>query len=186
MTLLVHVSLLAFAIGFVTGLRSMTPIAVVAWCAHLGRPDLAATRLSFLSSTIAVTIFTLAALAELVADKQPKTPARTAPPSFVVRFVFGALCGAALALASAQVGWLAGRGRWFMRGICWLSGAHRPGQGLWRPRFSRCSQRRRPRHRLGDPSRHARLTLAISRPSQKANASRPDPGVRHVRLILYS
>jgi uncharacterized membrane protein len=118
MTLLAHLLFLTFAIGFITGLRSVTPSAVVAWCAHFDRLNLASTRLSFLSSAAAVAIFTLAAFTELVVDKLPKTPARTAPASLVVRFVFGALCGAAVALASAQVAWLAGAALGAAGGLC--------------------------------------------------------------------
>jgi uncharacterized membrane protein len=105
---LAHVLLLAFAIGFVTGLRSMTPIAVTAWAAHLDRLPLRNTPLFFLGSIFAVALFTLGAVAELIADKLPKTPARTAAPGLVARFVLGGLCGSALALASAQVGWIGG------------------------------------------------------------------------------
>ena len=86
----------------------MTPIAVVAWCAHFGRLGLASTPLSFLSTAPAVAVFTLGALGELVVDKLPKTPPRIAPPGLLARFILGGLCGVALALASAQVGWLSG------------------------------------------------------------------------------
>ena len=59
------VLLLAFAIGIVTGLRSMTAPAAVAWAARLGWLHLQGTPLSFMGSTVAVAIFTLFALAEL-------------------------------------------------------------------------------------------------------------------------
>jgi uncharacterized membrane protein len=102
-----HLLLLAFAIGFVSGLRSFTPAAVVCWAARLGAPSLRATPLAFLGSLVAVAIFTLLALAELVADKLPKTPSRTAAMGLSARFLLGGLCGAALALASSQsVGWI--------------------------------------------------------------------------------
>jgi uncharacterized membrane protein len=108
MSLLAHVLLLAFAIGFVTGLRSFTPAAVVCWAAHFGVLNFRATPLAFLGSAAAVAIFTLLALGELVADKLPKTPARTAALGLSARFLLGALCGAALAASTAQVGWLGG------------------------------------------------------------------------------
>ena len=109
MSLLAHVLLLAFAIGVVTGLRSFTPSAVVCWAAHLGVLNLRATPLAFLGSTAAVALFTLLALAELVADKLPKTPSRTAAVGLGARILLGALCGAALTLASPQSSsWLLG------------------------------------------------------------------------------
>jgi uncharacterized membrane protein len=107
--LAVHVLLLAFAIGFVSGLRSFTPSAVVCWAAKLGALSLRATPLAFLGSLVAVAIFTLLALAELVADKLPKTPSRTAAMGLSARFLLGGLCGAALALGSSQpVSWMLG------------------------------------------------------------------------------
>lgn len=95
------VLLLALAIGFVAGLRSMTAPALVSWGAHLGWIHLQGTPLSFMGSAIAVVIFTLAALGEVVADKLPKTPARTAPGPLIGRIVMGALCGACLYAAAA-------------------------------------------------------------------------------------
>lgn len=96
------VLLLAFAIGLVTGLRSLTAAASVAWAAYLGWLRFHGTLLSFMGSKAAVIIFTLLALAELVADQLPSTPARTAPPGLIARFVLGALSGAAISLAGGQ------------------------------------------------------------------------------------
>ena len=95
------VLILALGIGFVAGLRSMTAPALVCWAAHLQWIHLQGTPLSFMGSSIAVAIFTLAAIGELVADKLPKTPARTAPGPLIVRIVMGALCGACLYAAAA-------------------------------------------------------------------------------------
>jgi uncharacterized membrane protein len=97
---LVH--LLAFLIGVVSGLRSLTAPAVVAWAAHRGWINLDHTPLHFLSSTAAVIVFTLFALVELVADQLPSTPSRTAPPGLIARIVLGALSGAAIAVSGAQ------------------------------------------------------------------------------------
>ena len=94
--------LLLFAIGFVCGLRTMTPIAAISCAARLGWLNFGGTHLSWLGSTVAVTIFTLAALGEYVADQLPGTPARTVPVQFGARIVMGALCGAALAVAANQ------------------------------------------------------------------------------------
>jgi uncharacterized membrane protein len=74
----------------------------VAWAAHHGWIDLNNTPLHFMSSTVAVAIFIILALAELVADKLPSAPSRTAPPGLIARIVLGALSGAAVALAGTQ------------------------------------------------------------------------------------
>jgi len=97
-----QVLLLAFLIGIVAGLRSLTAPAVVAWAAHQNWINLHNTPLSFLSSTAAVVIFTLLAVVELVADQLPSTPSRTKPPGLIARIIFGGLSGAAVALSGAQ------------------------------------------------------------------------------------
>ncbi|MFL5519260.1 MAG: DUF4126 family protein [Gemmatimonadales bacterium] len=89
--------LLAFALGVLAGLRSMTPLAVVAWASRLGRLDLDPTPLAFLGSGVAAWFFAAAALGELVADKLPFTPNRTALGPFVARLLTGALSGGAVA-----------------------------------------------------------------------------------------
>jgi uncharacterized membrane protein len=89
--------LLALALGVLAGLRSMTPVAVVAWAARLGRLDLDPTPVAFLGSGLAAWFFAAAALGELVADKLPFTPNRTALGPFVARLLTGALSGGALA-----------------------------------------------------------------------------------------
>jgi uncharacterized membrane protein len=96
------VLLLAFLIGFVSGLRSFTAPAGVAWAAHRNWMNLAFTPLRFLGSTAAVVIFTLLAAVELVADQLPSTPSRTQPVGLIARIVLGALSGGAVALSGAQ------------------------------------------------------------------------------------
>jgi len=93
---------LAVGIGIVAGLRAMTAPAAVSWAAHLGWIHLAGTPLSFMGSTIAVAIFTLGAIGELINDQLPKTPARTVPPQFIARTVMAALCGACLYLSAGS------------------------------------------------------------------------------------
>jgi uncharacterized membrane protein len=90
------VPLSAFLIGVVGGLRTMTPLAFVAWAAHLGRLRLEGTLLSFLGLPVTAWVFTVLALGELVGDKLPSTPARTRPGPFVARLVSGAMSGAAI------------------------------------------------------------------------------------------
>ncbi len=90
--------LFAFLIGFFAGLRALTPAAAVAWATYLAwlRPGGV---LAYMGSIVAVAIFSLAALGELVTDKLPSTPARTAPPAFAARILMGALTGACVASA---------------------------------------------------------------------------------------
>lgn len=88
--------LLALLIGVVAGLRSLTAPAVVAWAAYLGWIDLHGTWASWMANIITVIVFTVLAVVELINDKLPKTPARTAPPVFAARIVMGGLAGAVL------------------------------------------------------------------------------------------
>ncbi len=93
---------LAFLIGIVAGLRSMTAPAVVSWAARLGWLHLENTWLSFMGAAITPYIFSLAAIGELINDKLPKTPSRKAPGPFGARIVMGALCGAAFGAPSGS------------------------------------------------------------------------------------
>jgi uncharacterized membrane protein len=92
----VLVLLLALLIGVVAGSRSLTAPAVVAWGAYLGWIDLHGTWASWMANIITVVVFTVLAIGELVNDKLPKTPPRTAPPIFAARLVTGGLAGAVL------------------------------------------------------------------------------------------
>jgi len=94
--------LLCFFLGCVTGLRSLTAPAVVCWAAHFGWLHLTGTNLGFMGHPVALILFTLLAVVELISDKLPKTPARTAPPGLIARIVMGALCGAALAASAGS------------------------------------------------------------------------------------
>jgi len=94
--------LLAFGIGVIAGLRSLTAPAVVTWAAHRGGLNLHGTSLSFMGSTAAVAIFTILAAVELVADQLPSTPARTKAAGLIGRIVLGGLSGAAIALVGGR------------------------------------------------------------------------------------
>lgn len=93
---------LSIGIGIVAGLRALTAPAAVSWAACLGWLNLHGTPLQFMGSRVAVVIFSLAALAEYVADKLPSTPPRTNPGSLVGRIVLGGLAGACLGVSIAQ------------------------------------------------------------------------------------
>jgi uncharacterized membrane protein len=90
---------LALGIGFVAGLRSLTAPAVVAWAAHLGWLNLSGSHVAFMGSTAAAAMFSLLAIGELIADKVPGVPRRTAIAPLLARICTGALCGACLAAA---------------------------------------------------------------------------------------
>jgi uncharacterized membrane protein len=103
--------LLAFGIGVVAGLRSMTAPAVVAWAVHLGWINLSGSPLAFMGSVWAVAVFTLGALAAFVGDQFPAAPARTAAFPLIARIVVGLLTGGCVGVgegASAWVGALIG------------------------------------------------------------------------------
>jgi uncharacterized membrane protein len=93
------VLLLAFGIGVVGGLRSLTAPAVVAWAAHMGLLKLSHSSLGFMGSVWAVAIFTLAALGEFVADKLPGASARTKAMPLIFRILIGLLTGACFGIA---------------------------------------------------------------------------------------
>lgn len=93
--------LLAFLIGLFAGLRSLTPPAATAWAAHLGWLTLRSP-LSWLGTMPAAIIFSVLAIVELVSDKLPKTPSRTAPPGLIARIVTGGLTGACVATAGGE------------------------------------------------------------------------------------
>ena len=103
-----QVLLIAFGIGVIAGLRSMTAPAAVAWAARRGWLSLHGTALVYLGSTAAVVIFTVLAVAELVADQLPGTPARTKPVGLIARILTGGLSGAAVAVAGGQSGVIGG------------------------------------------------------------------------------
>jgi uncharacterized membrane protein len=92
------VYVLAFLIGVIAGLRSMTAPAAVSWAARLGWLHLENTWLAFLGYVATSYILSVLAVGELINDKLPKTPSRKAPVPFIARIVVGALCGAALAV----------------------------------------------------------------------------------------
>src|SRR6266571_7926378 len=89
--------LLAFLIGLFNGLRSLTAPAVTAWAAHLGWLRIEGP-LSLIGSVTSVVIFTVLALAELVVDKLPNAPNRTAPLGLIARILMGGLTEACIAV----------------------------------------------------------------------------------------
>jgi uncharacterized membrane protein len=97
-----YVFVFAIGIGIVAGLRSLLAPAVVAWAAHFDLLNLNSSPLAFMGSRTAVAIFTILAIGELVADKLPKTPTRTAFAPLLARILLGALSGACLFVAAGK------------------------------------------------------------------------------------
>lgn len=91
-----------FTIGIIAGLRSLTAPALVSWAAHLGWLDLSDSRLSFLGSRAAIITLSTLALAELVADKLPKTPKRTNLGPLVSRAITGGFSSMAICASAHQ------------------------------------------------------------------------------------
>jgi uncharacterized membrane protein len=94
---------LAFLIGLVAGLRSLTAPAVVSWGARLGWIHLENSPLAFLGAAVTPWIFTLLALVELVSDQLPSTPSRKSTPGLIARILMGALSGAAFGVAGGSL-----------------------------------------------------------------------------------
>jgi uncharacterized membrane protein len=86
----------AFGIGVMAGLRSLTAPAVVAWAAHWGWLDLSNSYLAFLESAAARYVLSVLAVCELLADKVPSAPNRTAPLGLGTRILTGAVSGMAV------------------------------------------------------------------------------------------
>jgi uncharacterized membrane protein len=95
-----HPFIFALGIGFVAGLRAFTAPAIVAWGAHLGWLNLNDSHFAFMGSTASVIILSIFAIGELIGDKLPTTPKRTAIPALLARIVMGGLCGGSLYAAA--------------------------------------------------------------------------------------
>jgi uncharacterized membrane protein len=97
------VYLLAFLLGIVAGLRTMTAPAMVSWAAQLGLLELGGTWLAFLNAAWVRWVLTLFAVGELITDQLPSTPSRTVPIQFGARIASGAISGAALGTPAGAV-----------------------------------------------------------------------------------
>ncbi len=95
--------LVAFGLGFVSGLRALTAITVTSWAARLGRLPLGGSWMAFLGYAATPWILSLAALGEIVNDKLPNTPSRKVPPQFAVRILLGSAAGAAIGIAHGMI-----------------------------------------------------------------------------------
>jgi uncharacterized membrane protein len=84
-------------LGVVTGMRTMTAMAVLCWFAYRGDLSLDDTWALWAANLVTAIIFTVLALGEYVVDKLPKTPNRTAPAPLLGRIMMGGLVGAIVA-----------------------------------------------------------------------------------------
>lgn len=114
--------LLAFLIGVFAGLRSLTPPAAVAWAVYLGWLRLARP-LSLIGSLPGVIILSLLAVGELIVDKLPNTPNRTAPMGLIARIVTGGLTGACVSLGGGRSA-VAGAGLGVLGGVVGCFGGY--------------------------------------------------------------
>ena len=85
--------------GGVSGVRTMTGIAMVTIAAHLRWLHLGPTALGFLARPVSMYIFVALAIGELISDKLP-VPSRTQPGPLAARAVFGGFSASALAVAA--------------------------------------------------------------------------------------
>lgn len=88
------VLLIAFCLGGLTGLRTFTPLTVLAWTLHMHKMSILGSSLHFLHTTPAVIVLTMFAVGELIGDKWPRTPSRLKPAGLIGRIIFGFMCGA--------------------------------------------------------------------------------------------
>src|SRR5215467_1499821 len=98
------ISLIYVLAGFASGLRSLTPAAILCWAAFVGWLPVHQNKLAFIAKLPTVAVLTLLAIAELIADKLPQTPARTKPVGFSSRVLTGCMCAVIIA-ASAGESW---------------------------------------------------------------------------------
>ncbi len=92
---------LVLLLGMLTGLRTLTPFAIMCWFAYIKgvyAPPLELTGWrSFIGNPISVGVFTLMALGEYIGDKLPNTPSRTSAVGLIGRVLFGTALGVVIA-----------------------------------------------------------------------------------------
>ncbi|WP_158942049.1 DUF4126 family protein [Granulicella sp. S190] len=93
MTWLIAIPLL----GLVTGLRTMTAMAVLSWFAYTGHLSVDDSWAAWSGKLVTAIVFTILALGEYIGDKLPNTPSRTAPFPLIARLIFAGLVGAIVA-----------------------------------------------------------------------------------------
>jgi uncharacterized membrane protein len=92
----------ALALGAISGLRAASGPAFVSRAASRGDLDLGGTPLAFLGSPRLSKALTVAQLGEMIGDKLPATPGRTALPPLLGRAASGGLVGAAAYVSESR------------------------------------------------------------------------------------
>ena len=90
------------ALGLATGMRTMTPIAVVCWAAYLGYLPVEGTWAFWAAKLVSPILFTLLALGEYAGDTLPRTPSRTDLPLVFGRVCFAIFVGVIVATAMGE------------------------------------------------------------------------------------
>ncbi len=101
----------ASAIGLVSGMRAFAAPAIVGQIARRGGLDIDSPRLGKIGHPAVANILAALSIGELIADKLPMTPKRTAAFPLIARIASGAFCGAVLCASKKQspvVGAMAG------------------------------------------------------------------------------
>jgi uncharacterized membrane protein len=89
------------SLGVATGMRTLTPIALLCWFAYLKL--LPENGWGVWSGTlISAIVFTVLAVLEYIGDTLPRTPSRLAPGPLAARLVFGAMVGALASHATSD------------------------------------------------------------------------------------
>ncbi len=81
-------------LGALTGLRTMTPMAILCWFAYADDLGLHHSWAFWTTKLVTAIVFTVLACGELIGDKLPQTPNRTDAFPLIARIVFGGLVGA--------------------------------------------------------------------------------------------
>ena len=82
------------ALGFATGLRTMTPMAILCWFAYLHHLPIHQSWAFWVAKLLTALVFSVLAVGELIGDKLPMTPSRIAVGPLLARVGFGGLVGA--------------------------------------------------------------------------------------------
>ena len=92
----------ALGLGAISGLRTFSGPVFVGRAASRGDLNLGSTTLGFLGSPLLSKVLIVMALGEMIGDKLPAAPSRTALPSIVGRAACGGVVGAAVFVSEGR------------------------------------------------------------------------------------
>ena len=101
------IAVLALGIGFFSGLRAFTPLAIVSWLAIWGWMPVAGSPFWFIGTNVFAIVISILAVIELVGDKLPKTPPRIQLMPLGARIVTGGVAASTLCFSAGRP-WLLG------------------------------------------------------------------------------